>query len=48
MIAAVERTARILLGTGVVSMRYHNPLMVPNRIVQLDHMTMGRVIFGML
>ncbi|HMO68591.1 MAG TPA: LLM class flavin-dependent oxidoreductase, partial [Novosphingobium sp.] len=34
-------------GTGVVSMPYHNPLMVANRILQLDHMTMGRVIFGM-
>ena len=24
-----------------------NPLMVANRILQLDHMTMGRVMFGM-
>lgn len=48
MIAAVaERTHRIMLGTGVVSMPYHNPLMVANRILQLDHMTMGRVMFGM-
>ena len=48
MIAAVaERTARIRLGTGVISMPYHNPLMVANRILQLDHMTMGRVMFGM-
>lgn len=45
--AAAERTSRIRLGTGVVSMPYHNPLMVANRILQLDHMTMGRVIFGM-
>jgi limonene 1,2-monooxygenase len=45
--AAAERTSRIRLGTGVVSMPYHNPLMVANRIVQLDHMTMGRVMFGM-
>lgn len=45
--AAAERTSRIRLGTGVVSMPYHNPLMVANRIIQLDHMTMGRVIFGM-
>jgi limonene 1,2-monooxygenase len=45
--AAAERTQRIRLGTGVVSMPYHNPLMVANRIVQLDHMTMGRVMFGM-
>jgi limonene 1,2-monooxygenase len=47
LIAAVaERTKRIRLGTGVVSLPYHNPLMVANRIVQLDHMTMGRVMFG--
>ena len=45
--AAAERTSRIMLGTGVVSMPYHNPLMVANRILQLDHMTMGRVLFGM-
>ena len=44
--AAAERTKRIRLGTGVVSLPYHNPLMVANRIVQLDHMTMWRVMFG--
>lgn len=45
--AAAERTHRIRLGTGVVSLPYHNPLMVANRILQLDHMTMGRTMFGM-
>ena len=44
--AAAENTKRIRLGTGVVSLPYHNPLMVANRIIQLDHMTMGRVMFG--
>ena len=44
--AAAERTKRIKLGTGVVSLPYHNPLMVANRIIQLDHMTRGRVMFG--
>ncbi len=44
--AAAERTRRIRLGTGVVSLPYHHPLMVANRIIQLDHMTMGRVMFG--
>src|SRR4051794_19149840 len=44
--AAAERTKRIRLGTGVVSLPYHHPLMVANRIVQLDHMTRGRVMFG--
>lgn len=44
--AAAERTQDIRLGTGVVSLPYHNPLMVANRIIQLDHMTRGRVMFG--
>ncbi len=44
--AAAERTRRIKLGTGVVSLPYHNPLTTANRILQLDHQTRGRVIFG--
>jgi limonene 1,2-monooxygenase len=44
--AAAERTRRIRLGTGVISLPYHNPLMVAERIMQLDHQTLGRVIFG--
>ncbi len=44
--AAAERTSRIKLGTGVVSLPYHNPLMVANRIIQLDHQTKGRVMLG--
>lgn len=44
--AAAQRTSHIRLGTGVVSLPYHNPLMTANRIIQLDHMTRGRVMFG--
>src|SRR5271165_4688749 len=44
--AAAERTKSIKLGTGVVSLPYHNPLMAANRIIQLYHMTRGRVMFG--
>ncbi len=44
--AAAERTKRIKLGTGVVSLPYHNPLWVAQRIVQLDHMTGGRIMLG--
>lgn len=44
--AAGERTQRIRLGTGVVSLPYHHPFTVAQRIVQLDYMTRGRVIFG--
>jgi limonene 1,2-monooxygenase len=46
MAAAAERTRHIRLGTGVVSLPYHNPLMVAERINQLDHMTRGRVMLG--
>lgn len=47
IMAAAERTKRIRLGTGVVSMPYHNPLWVAERMVLLDHLTRGRVMFGM-
>jgi len=43
---AAERTRSIRFGTGVISLPYHNPLMVANRIIQLDHHTRGRVMFG--
>src|SRR5882672_652524 len=39
---AAERTRHIKLGTGVVSLSYHNPLWVAERIVLLDHLTRGR------
>ena len=45
--AAAEVTRRIRLGTGVITLPYHNPLMVANRIAQLDHLTRGRAIFGL-
>src|ERR1700756_1797263 len=44
--AAGERTKRIRLGTGVVSLPYLHPFNVAQRMVQLDHMTGGRAIFG--
>lgn len=44
--AAGQRTERIMLGTGVVSLPYHHPFNVAQRIVQLDHMTKGRAMFG--
>src|ERR1700721_3588133 len=46
LVAAAERTKRIKLGTGVVSLPYHHPFNVAQGIVQLDHMTGGRAIFG--
>lgn len=44
--AAAQRTRHIRLGTGVSSLPYHHPLMLLNRMVQLDHLTRGRVMFG--
>ncbi|MFE6667956.1 LLM class flavin-dependent oxidoreductase [Streptomyces sp. NPDC057697] len=43
---AAERTRRIRLGTGVVSLPYHHPFMVASRAVQLDHLTGGRFTLG--
>ena len=43
---AAERTRYIRLGTGVISLPYHHPFMVADRIVQLDYQTRGRAMFG--
>jgi limonene 1,2-monooxygenase len=43
---AAERTRHIRLGTGAVSLPYHHPLLVADRIVLLDHLTRGRVMLG--
>ena len=45
--AAAQRTKRIRLGTGVVSLPYHHPFHVAERIMLLDHLTMGRAMFGL-
>ena len=46
-IAAVsQRTRHIKLGTGVSSLPYHHPLILADRMVLLDHLTRGRVLFG--
>jgi limonene 1,2-monooxygenase len=44
--AAGQRTHRIMLGTGVVSLPYHHPFNVAQRMAQLDVMTSGRAMFG--
>jgi limonene 1,2-monooxygenase len=44
--AAAERTRHVKLGTGVVSLPYHHPWLVADRLNLLDHLTRGRVIFG--
>ena len=44
--AAAQRSHRIKLATGVVSLPYHHPFHVAQRMVQLDYMSGGRAIFG--
>src|SRR3954451_5067351 len=41
------RTKRILLGTGAVILPWNDPLRVAEKIALLDHLSNGRVLFGM-
>lgn len=41
------KTDHIKLGTGVLSLPYHNPLWVADRALLLDHLTRGRFILGL-
>src|SRR5258707_4081510 len=43
--AAAERTRHIRLGTGVVSLPYHNPFSLAGRLVQLCFKTPRRRLF---
>ncbi|MGD2103186.1 MAG: LLM class flavin-dependent oxidoreductase [Acidimicrobiia bacterium] len=44
--AAAERTRSIRLGTGVIQLGLHHPLVVADRMIFLDHLTRGRSMFG--
>jgi len=44
---AANHTRHIKLGTGVVSLPYHNPLWVADRALFLDHLTRGRFMLGL-
>jgi limonene 1,2-monooxygenase len=44
---AAAQTRHIKLGTGVLSLPYHNPLWVADRIILLDHLTRGRCMLGL-
>ena len=46
MAVAADRTRTIKLGSGVLSLPYHHPLIVADRFIQLDHMTRGRAMLG--
>jgi limonene 1,2-monooxygenase len=43
---AIERTRYLRLGTGVVSLPYHNPFTIASRMTQLDYQARGRAMFG--
>lgn len=43
---AIERTRTIKLGTGVLSIPYHNPLWTADRAILLDHLSRGRFMLG--
>lgn len=41
------KTTSIKLGTGVVSLPYHNPLWIADQFILLDHLTEGRAMLGL-
>jgi limonene 1,2-monooxygenase len=45
--AAAERTTQIQLGSGVISVPYHHPFQVAERMVLLSHLTQGRFMAGL-
>jgi limonene 1,2-monooxygenase len=44
--AALERTTKISIGTGVASLPYHSPLWIAERTALLDHLSEGRFKLG--
>jgi limonene 1,2-monooxygenase len=44
---AANHTRHLKLGTGVVSLPYHNPLWTAERALFLDHLTRGRFMLGL-
>ena len=47
MAHVAAQTKYIKVASGVLSLPYHNPLWVADSIVQLDHLTRGRIIIGL-
>lgn len=44
--AIAVKTTKIRLGTGVIVLPFHNPIRVAEDFAFLDHLSDGRVIFG--
>jgi len=40
-------TQKIKLGTGIIDMLYHNPLLFANRLAALDNLSKGRLLLGL-
>jgi alkanesulfonate monooxygenase SsuD/methylene tetrahydromethanopterin reductase-like flavin-dependent oxidoreductase (luciferase family) len=46
MAACLPQTKRITFATGVVNMPVHHPIIVAAELAQFDHLSRGRLIFG--
>ncbi|MFE4833709.1 LLM class flavin-dependent oxidoreductase [Arthrobacter sp. NPDC056691] len=46
MSAALPQTKNIMFGTGVINLPCHHPATVAAEIAQFDHMSRGRLLFG--
>ena len=42
----VPHNQHMWLGTGVVLLQFHHPVLIANRLAYLDHLTKGRFYFG--
>ncbi|MBI3328016.1 MAG: LLM class flavin-dependent oxidoreductase [Nitrospinae bacterium] len=42
----IPHIQQMILGTGVVLLQYHHPVLVANRLAYLDHLTGGRLYVG--
>jgi alkanesulfonate monooxygenase SsuD/methylene tetrahydromethanopterin reductase-like flavin-dependent oxidoreductase (luciferase family) len=46
MAALIPQTKRIKFGTGVIALPNHHPAVVAAEVAQFDHMSRGRLLFG--
>jgi alkanesulfonate monooxygenase SsuD/methylene tetrahydromethanopterin reductase-like flavin-dependent oxidoreductase (luciferase family) len=46
MAALINQTKRIKFGTGVINLPCHHPAVVAAELAQFDHMSQGRLLFG--
>ncbi|MDQ5897695.1 MAG: hypothetical protein QG612_1781 [Pseudomonadota bacterium] len=46
MASLIQRTRQIRFGTGVIALPNHHPAVVAAEVAQFDHMSQGRLMFG--